>query len=401
MKRSLLLTNDFLPVISGISTVFYHIWKYFPGGGMLVLTPNVKGAFEFDRAAAVKPVRIRPNRESMFGKTGSMCSMFLWTAYYVLFRNVREIHAGQVLTSGPIGYFFQTFFRIPCFLWVYSGETTSAYSTSRLYKWVAAQMIRKCRYLITNSPATTAELINFGVSRDSIIEIIPAVDSEYFLPGPKPAEYVRKYNLEDKEILVTVARLVKRKGHDLVLKAMNLLKDRENLHYVIAGAGNDRERLESLVTDYGLKDKVTFAGKVEDHELPDYYRLGDVFVMPNREVYEETGSLEGFGISFIEAGACGRPVIAGRSGGAVNAVEDGVTGCLIDSENPQECADMITYLLDHPKIRAEMGRKGRERVEEHFSWKQRAEKLAKFLTVSSVIVEEPENDNRQVKGFPV
>ncbi len=188
MKRSLLLTNDFLPVISGISTVFYHIWKYFPGDRMLVLTPNVKGADEFDRTAAVKPVRFRPNRESISGKAGSMCSMFLWTAYYVLFRNVREIHAGQVLTAGPIGYFFQKFFRIPCFLWVYSGETTSAYSTSRLYKWLAAQMIRRCRYLITNSPATTAEFINFGVSRDRIIEIIPAVDSKYFLPGPKPVE---------------------------------------------------------------------------------------------------------------------------------------------------------------------------------------------------------------------
>jgi len=401
MKRSLLLTNDFLPVISGISTVFYHIWKYFPGDRMFVLTPDVKGAFEFDRTAAFKPVRFRPNRESLFGKAGSMCSMFLWTAYYVLFRNVREIHAGQVLTSGPIGYFFQKIFRIPCFLWVYSGESTSAYSTSRLYKWVAAQMIRRCRCLVTNSPATTAEFINFGVSRDRIIEIIPAVDSEYFLPGPKPVEYVRKYNLEDKAVVVTVARLVKRKGHDLVLKAMNLLKARENLHYVIVGAGNDRERLESLVTEYGLKDKVTFAGKVEDHELPDYYRLGDVFVMPNREVFEETGSLEGFGISFIEAGACGRPVIAGRSGGAVNAVEDGVTGCLIDSENPQECADTITYLLDHPEIRTEMGRKGRERVVKYYSWKQRAETLAKYLTVASVTVIEPENNTQKDKGFPV
>ncbi len=186
---------------------------------------------------------------------------------------------------------------------------------------------------------------------------------------------------------MTVARLVKRKGHDLVLKAMNLLKERENLHYVIAGAGNDRERLESLVTDLGLDDKVTFAGKVEDHELPDYYRLGDVFVMPNREVFEETGSLEGFGISFIEAGACGRPVIAGRSGGAVNAVMDGVTGYLIDSENPRECADKITYLLDHPEVRTEMGRKGRERVEKNFSWKQRAETLSKYLTVSKITVE--------------
>ncbi|MCE5249115.1 glycosyltransferase family 4 protein [bacterium] len=384
MKRSLLLTNDFPPVISGISTVFYHVWKYFPSDRMLVLTPRVKDSVAFDRNASFKPLRFRPNREGILGKIGSMCGMFLWTAYLVIFRNVREIHAGQVLTSGPIGYFFQAVFGIPCFLWIYGGETTSSYSASALKMWIVTRMVRKSAFIVTNSPSTTREMTGFGISRDRIIEILPAVDSVLFTPGSPDEHLIEKYRLEGKDVLVTVSRLAKRKGHDLVLRALAVLRERKNLHYLIVGAGEDRARLEQVVRELGIEKMVTFAGRAEDSELPLYYRLGDVYVMPNREVFDEPDSVEGFGISFIEAGACGKAVIAGRSGGAGDAVENGITGYLIDPENPAECAEKIEYLLDHPEVREEMGRRGRERVEKQFTWRHRAETLSGYLTVPPI-----------------
>jgi phosphatidylinositol alpha-1,6-mannosyltransferase len=172
-----------------------------------------------------------------------------------------------------------------------------------------------------------------------------------------------------------------RKGHDLVLGALSLLEDIPSLHYVIVGSGEDRGRLEAIIEEKGLRGRVTFAGRVDDNDLPDYYRLCDIYVMPNREVLDSTDSVEGFGISFIEANACGKPSIGGRSGGAAAAVEDGVTGYLVDPEDPRELAEKIRHLIEHPETASEMGEAGRQRVVEHFSWEDRARALAERLSV--------------------
>ena len=386
MKRSLLLTHDFPPVVGGIAVVFHHLWKYFPQERMLVLTPHSDGDCEFDRSSPVRPIRCYPSRKGAAGKIGAMIAMFFVTVYLVLFRQVREVHAGQLVSCGPTGYLFQSVFGIPCFLWLYGGESRTNYSASPLKQRIAEFLITRCRLLVTNSPTTTREFLDFGIPPGRIIEIVPAVDSGRFSPGPPSERYIRRYNLEGKKILVTVGRLVERKGHDLVLKAMSLMKDYPDLHYCIAGAGPYRGRLEELAEELGVSDRVTFLGLVDENDLPDCYRLGDIFVMPNRTIPGKADSIEGFGMTFIEAGACGRPVIGGRSGGAFDAVEDGVTGYLIDPEKPDDLAEKITYLLDNPDVCREMGRRGRERAIKSFSWKQRAVQLAERLTVRPVTI---------------
>ena len=378
MKKSILLTNDFPPVISGISTFFYNIWRYYPHDRMLILTPRAEGSEEFDSKAFFRPIRFRIINTGKFSKIVTIMLAAFWTTWYVLFKNVREIHAGQILSFGPIGFLFQKVFGIPCFLWVYGGETSSAY---KLEKWVVEKLLKGCAHLVTISPEVTREFLTYGIPEERLIEIVPAVDSDFFTPGPPPGHLIEKYNLQEKKVILTVARLVKRKGHDLVLRALNLMTDIENLHYLILGSGEDKERLEDMVETLGLSDRVTFAGWVDDSELPDYYRLCDIYVMPNREVLETTDSLEGFGISFIDANACEKPSIAGRSGGTGEAVVEGVTGYIVDPENPQELAEKIRFLLDNPEIALEMGRKGRERTVRDFSWKQRAIKLASYITI--------------------
>jgi len=379
MKRSILLTNDFPPVIGGISTVFYNIWRYYPHDRMLILTPLAEGSEEFDSSAYFRPIRFRTYKAGKLSKITTIMLMALRTAWYVLFCNVREIHAGHILSYGPIGYMFQKTLGIPCYLWVYGGETSSAY---KLEKWIVGKLLKGCARLVTNSPEVTKEFLTYGIPKERrLIELVPAVDSDFFTPGPPPGHLIEKYNLQGKKVILTVARLVKRKGHDLVLRALNLMKDQKNLHYIIVGSGEDKGRLEEIAETLGLSDRVTFAGRVEDNELPDYYRLCDIYVMPNREVLETTDSLEGFGISFIDANACGKPSIAGRSGGTGEAVAEGVTGYIVNPENPQELAEKIRFLLDNPEIGLEMGRKGRERTVRDFSWKQRAIKLAKYITI--------------------
>ena len=388
MKNSLLLTNDYPPVPGGISTVFYHIWKYFPEDRMPVLTPRVDGAEVFDRTALFRPRRFPVAGRGSLGKLCGSVFMTLLTGYHVLFHGVREIHAGQILSCGPAGFLFQKLLGIPCFLWLYGGETSPAYRRSIFEERLVRSLVRGCRFLVTNSPSTTKEFLDYGISPERIVEIIPAVDTDFFTPGPRPEYLDRRHDLAGKRVMLTVARLARRKGHDLVLRALTFLKDCGDIRYVIVGSGEDRSRLEEIVEREGLENRVIFAGRVPDCELPDYYRLCDLYVMPNREVPEVTDSLEGFGISFIEASACGKPAIAGRSGGTSAAVLDDETGYIVDPEDPVELASKIRLLLDTPLLSAEMGRRGRERVERDFTWRQRAEQLAKHLTISPLPLRE-------------
>ncbi|MFC1608195.1 glycosyltransferase family 4 protein [Candidatus Latescibacterota bacterium] len=381
MKKSLLLTSDFPPVIGGIGNVFYHMWKYYPQDRMLVMTPHFDGDREFDKNALVQPIRFYPKRKGIISKFLAMTVMSKLAVFYVLFRSVREIHAGQLLTCGPVGYFLQRVFGMPCFLWLYGGEAGSNYTDSPLKRRLASFLLRRCTWLVTNSPTTTREFIDFGISRDRIIEIIPAVDTELFTPGPKPEHLLKKYDLEGKKLLVTVGRLVERKGHDLVLRTLSMMKSHPDLHYVIAGSGPDLERLESLALELGVDERVTFLGRVDESELADCYRLSDIFVMPNRMIAGRPDSIEGFGMTFIEANACGRPVIGGRSGGALDAVEDGVTGYLIDPEVSSDLEEKIVYLLDNPNIAKEMGRRGRERAAMDYTWEKRAGQLSRYLSI--------------------
>ncbi len=385
MKRSLCLTNDYPPVLGGIATVFYNMWKHFPPDKMILATPWQPGAEEFDSASGQSPIRFRTFLPGPAGKILAVIRMFFIAFYHVLFRNVREIHAGQAVTAGPVAYFFQLFFGIPAFVWVYGAETGSAYCSSPLKRSIVFFLLRHCHRLVANSPTTKQDIVNFGIPEDKILVIYPAVDADRFTPGPAD-ELRAELGLEGKTVLLTVARIVKRKGHDLVLRAMRELKDRDDLVYIIVGRGNDRPRLESLIEEYGLKGRVIFAGPVPDDMLPVYYRLCDIYVMPNREVFDETTSIEGFGISFIEAGAAEKPVIAGNSGGAVDAVADGKTGFIIDPEDVSSCAEKIACLLDNTETAKAMGKAGRERANTEFSWRTMAEKLAANITIGDITI---------------
>lgn len=380
MTRTLLLTNDFPPVVSGIGRVFHELWRRLPGDRALVLTPRSRDSAEWDAVSDIRPIRFGFAARGRIATLANMKLMAIRTTWLVLFRGVREIHAGQVLSCGPIGLFFQAVAGIPCFLWVYGGETGPEYQSNPLIGAVVRRLLRSCGCIVTNSPAVSAEMRAFGIADDRIVEIVPGVDTKRFTPGSANGELAEKLCVVGIPVMLTVARIVARKGHDLVLRALAMLKDRD-IRYVIAGDGPDRSRLEALAADLGLTGRVVFAGRVPENDLPDYYRLCDVYVMPSRHDPATTDSLEGFGISYIEANACGKPVIGGRSGGTGAAVEDGVTGYLVDPADPAALAEKIAFLLDHPAERESMGRRGRERVEREFSWDDRAVELAHHLTV--------------------
>ena len=191
-------------------------------------------------------------------------------------------------------------------------------------------------------------------------------------------ELRQKYNLQNKKVLLTVGRLVERKGHDKVIEALpNILRQVPSVVYLIVGNGENYKKLKQLVEKNSLQDRVLFFTDVLDSELPYFYCLADVFIMPSRRL--DDGDIEGFGIVYLEANCYAKPAIAGRSGGAVEAVEHNVTGLLVDPMSVNEIAQAVISLFRNEKRAQELGERGRNRVNLRFHWAKQAEKLRKLL----------------------
>ena len=172
---------------------------------------------------------------------------------------------------------------------------------------------------------------------------------------------------------MSVGRLQRRKGHDLVLRALPaLLKRHSTLRYVIVGDGEERPRLESMARELGVTPQVTFVGEVPDDLLPGYFAAADIFVLPNRV---EKGDFEGFGIVFLEAAAAGLPTVGGRSGGVPEAVLEDETGLLVDGTDPAELEGALHRLLVDRVLARSLGEAGRRRVRNEFTWAASAARL--------------------------
>lgn len=175
------------------------------------------------------------------------------------------------------------------------------------------------------------------------VSLLPnTFDSNRFTISPKPQKLLRRYCLSvDLPIILTVARLDKKeqyKGYDRIIKALPNIRARlPNVRYILVGQGNDRPRIEKLIEQLNLQDCVTLAGFIPDDELVEHYNLCDVFAMPSQG--------EGFGIVYLEALACGKPVLGGNQDGAIDALCNGELGALVDPNNVDLIAKTLIQIL--------------------------------------------------------
>ncbi|MDP3014188.1 MAG: glycosyltransferase family 4 protein, partial [Candidatus Subteraquimicrobiales bacterium] len=183
------------------------------------------------------------------------------------------------------------------------------------------------------------------------------------------------YNLENKNTILTVASLIfPYKGHDRVIKALpQVLKKLPNTVYLIVGDGPRRKSLENLVKELRLEENIIFTGFVASENLVKYYHACDVFIMPSSED-KSKGYVEGFGLVYLEANACGKPVIGGRCGGILDAIIDGITGLLVEPLNIDEIARALIKILEDRNYSKLLGENGRERAIREFNWEIIAEK---------------------------
>jgi len=382
-RRSLLIPGDFPPVISGIATYFHEIWQNFPADNCFILAPKDSGWQDFDSSSSLNIIRRGiPTQNTTNAKLFKGFLHTFWTILLHIRYKFDIIHCGQVLSSGITGWTMKKLFKIPYIIYVYGSETYRFGNKPLLLKSIKS-FLESADKIIPNSRFTMEEFLALGIPRDKFHIITPGVDTARFYPTEKNPDLIEQYDLEDKFVLLTVARLDERKGHDFVIRAVADLKnDSPNIVYLIVGKGREEQNLRSLVAEMGVEDQVIFCGYVSDEDLPKYYNLSDTFILLNRQSTDNKqlrGDYEGFGIVFLEASACAKPVIAGNFGGIADAIEDGKSGYIIDGKDLKAITNTIRLLIENSTKRDIIGQYGLQRVRNSFDWKTISRKVLPYL----------------------
>ncbi|MCX6429344.1 MAG: glycosyltransferase family 4 protein [Actinobacteria bacterium] len=216
-------------------------------------------------------------------------------------------------------------------------------------------------------------------ARAAMVRIAPGIDTSHFSPSADSREIRSSLGLTDKKVIVSVGRLVHRKGQDFLIRALPIIRQSiPNVHLLLIGEGPYRQKLESLAKECNVEDAITFKGRIKYEELPRYISAGDIFAMPSRSRFNGL-EVEGLGIVYLEASACGLPVVAGNSGGAPDAVLEGETGFVVDGVNTSAIAQACVKLLENPQLAIAMGIAGREWIERDWSWDLWANEFSKAL----------------------
>jgi phosphatidylinositol alpha-1,6-mannosyltransferase len=215
-------------------------------------------------------------------------------------------------------------------------------------------------------------------AQESMVKIAPGIDVEHFIPTD--ATVLRNsLGLSDKKVIVSVGRLVHRKGQDRLIEAMpEILKSIPQAHLLLVGEGPYREHLQTLVKKHNLEASVTFIGRIQYKDLPTYICVGDIFAMPSRSRLMGL-EVEGLGIVYLEASSCGLPVLAGDSGGAPDALVQNETGLVVDGTDDQQIATAAIKLLTDIELSKKMGLAGRQWIINNWRWEIWSKDFEKLL----------------------
>ncbi len=369
--RHVVVTNDFPPKVGGIQSYLFELWRRLPADDVAVLTTPHPGSAPFDSEQSFRVVR--DPRPVLLPTPGLRQRVH---------RLADEIDAQAVVIDPalPLGLIGPKLDRP--YVVVLHGAEASVPARLPAARRVLASVISGANLVIAASAFAEAEarrLMGEAIPPTALVP--PGVDPDRFRPlSPEQRAKARADLGLDPQgrLVVSVSRLVPRKGMDVLVAAAALLAPSyPDLTVVIAGAGRDRSRLERLVAR--RRAPVRLLGAVPAQALPAVHGCADVFAMPCRERW---GGLdqEGFGIVFMEAAACGVAQVAGASGGAGDAVVDGTTGLVVaEPRRPDHVAAAIDRLLADPALRQQMGRAARQRAESEFSYDVLAPRLAAAL----------------------
>ena len=370
--KHLLVTNDFPPKIGGIQNLLYEWWRRLPSESFAVLTSPYSGSKQFDAAQSFE---IRRTREPVLLPHPLMVRKINKMAKQV---GAELVVLDPALPLGLIGPNLNLPYAV-----VLHGAEIVVPGRLPVVSRLLARVLNNAELIIASGSYPAAEASRICRSSKRIEVITPGVDIQRFkvLSSEQRIEARKRFGVaEDAGLIVGISRLVPRKGFDVLIRAVaRLAIEFPKLRLIVGGDGRDRARLERIARE--LMSPTTFLGRVSDDDLPKLYGCADINAMLCRSRWMGLEQ-EGFGIVFAEAAACGVPQIAGRSGGASDAVDHDITGLIV--EDPTRVDDVVSslrrLLVDKSQL-LKMGQASRLRAENLFDYDKLALKLGQVLSV--------------------
>jgi len=383
VPHALLLTTDFPPMRGGVAAYLHGLWNHVAAAvPATVVTTVPPGAIPWEHAYRL---RVLPDLVALAGKQAVGSRQEISPAYRVflmrcygaeaMLEYVREAGGGAVEAFvGVWNVLSHSWCRalasasVPYSLFAFDAELTEPQIYASVDSWRDTD-VRGARAVYAVSTDTASRLAERFGSAVDIQVISPGVDEPADPAGcaRRAAELAAELELDGKLVLLTVARLERSKGVDLVLESLAVLaRSVSGLRYVVVGDGSERGRLQDRARTLGIEELVTFTGPVDESSKLALYSLCDVFVMPSRLVPGRFW--EGFGIALVEAAMFGKPVVGGRVGGTADAVDDEVTGLLVDTSDARGTHEALSRLIADEGLRARLGRAGRRRVRARALW---------------------------------
>lgn len=363
--KTLLFTLEYPPFKGGIANYYGNLAKYWPIGEDLKILDNNKG-------------------ELVIKEKNGFLSW--WPAIFAYKRRIEKekpdyVLVGQILPLGTIVCFFSYFVPIKYGVFLHGMDFAYAFKTP-WKKFLAGRILKRADKIIAANSFVAAQVSEFKADLEEKTEVVnPGIIGTAPIMSQKELGALRnQYNLEGKIVLLSIGRLVKRKGVDRVIEALRQLpeEEAEKLIYFIAGEGPEEGYLRELVPLKYFK-KIIFLGKLTEEEKWFWLNLCDIFIMPARDI---AGDYEGFGIVYLEANLCGKAIIAGDTGGVRDAVVDNYNGLLVDSEKIDMIIEAIRKLVKDGDLRTNLGLNGQARAIRDFNWEKQVTKLLAIITAS-------------------
>jgi phosphatidyl-myo-inositol dimannoside synthase len=349
--RLLVITNDFPPTVGGIENYIYSLVRRWPPDDVVVVTRGVPGDAEFDAGQAFEIVR-EPT-DVLLPLPGLVRKISRLAAD----RGINVVHFPSTLPLGLMG----SGLGLPYATSVHGGEFVLA---SRIpgVRTLLKSVSRQASAILPES-SFAESLVNRLVGHPAVTRVTCGVDAERYGEAAEPAPLG-----EDGPVVVSVSRLVARKGGRTLVKAFpRVLDQHPTAHLAIVGGGPDLDLLRKMAAAEGVERSVTLTGPQPWARIPSYLAAADVFALPTRDRFFGTET-EGLPLVYVEAAAAGLPLVGADVGGVRDAVRPGETGILVDGNNPSDTADAIVRLLDDPEEAARLGKAGREMVLREFDW---------------------------------
>lgn len=384
MGLQLLLCYDFPPMGGGIARWLGEMARRYPPGSLVVSTGQHPGSMAVDQQIPNVVDRLPLPSSRLRTLQGTL----RWSRRAVALASelsVEFIWCGNLKPASYPARWAKVRTGVPYGIFLHGGDLLilrRQIQRSLLKRRTARALFRSASVLINNSSWTASlcgavlEELGIGAGGPESQTVPLGADPEMFRPGLDQTEVRRRYGLDGRRWLLSVARLTRHKGIDTGIQALaQLVKDYPDLAYAVIGSGDERPALEKMAGTLGVKNRVRFLSDVPDSDLPALYNCAEVYLGLSRIMDQR---VEGFGISLVEASACGLPVLAGQTGGIPDAVRQGQTGLLVDAEQPAQVITALRRLLDDRALAVRLGMAGRHAVETYYNWNRVAADIARI-----------------------